>query len=68
MPENINSVPTDERKLRDWFAGHALTATVELAGRDQRLSGSIDVEIASFAARIAYTVADAIMAERGRRV
>lgn len=50
--------------LRDWFAGQALISTVAMAGSASRLRGLSDNELAEWAARVAYTTADALLAAR----
>lgn len=50
--------------LRDYFAGQALAAAVEVVARDHRLQGNDNTTLASFAADIAWTVADAMLSAR----
>lgn len=62
QPENPRAFPssaTDDKyggmTLRDWFAGQALS------------SPAADYHLSTLAARAAYELADAMLAERGRQ-
>lgn len=60
-------LPEGGMTLRDWFAGQALVATIELVTRDPKLRGLSDKALNERAATIAYGAADAMLVTRSEK-
>lgn len=61
----------ESTSLRDWFAGQALTCVMDLLPSEASLKSGVDSvalaeAVAKVAARWAYAIADAMIAERSK--